>query len=35
MSIDGGYWPSSALQAVFSVCHGTFNVCLQSDWVSA
>ena len=30
MSIDRGYRPSSALQALFSVYHGTFNVCLQN-----
>ena len=26
-----GYRPSSALQAVISVYHGTFNVCLQNS----
>ena len=31
MSIDKGYRPSSALQAMFSVYHGTmFNACLQN-----
>ena len=30
MSIDRGYRPSSALQALFSVYHGTFKVCLQN-----
>ena len=30
MSIDKGYWPSSALQAMFSAYHGTFNACLQN-----
>ena len=30
MSIDRGYRPSSTLQAMFSVYHGTFIVCLIS-----
>ena len=30
MSIDKGYRPSSALQAMFSAYHGTFNACLQN-----
>ena len=30
MSMLKGYRPSSALQAMFSVYHGTFNVCLQN-----
>ena len=29
MFIDKGYRPSSALQALFSAYHGTFNVCLM------
>ena len=30
MSILKGYRPSSALQAMFSVYHGVFSVCLQN-----
>ena len=30
MSMLKGYRPSSALQAIFSVYHGTFNDCLQN-----
>ena len=30
MSMLKGYRPSSALQAMFSVYNGTFNVCLQN-----
>ena len=30
MSIVKGYRPSSALQAMFSVYHGVFSVCLQN-----
>jgi len=30
MSMLKGYRPSSALQAMFSVYHGTFHVCLQN-----
>ena len=30
MSIDKGYRPSSALQAMFSAYYGAFNTCLQN-----